>query len=127
MAVGLTSLTILSVSENGNGMQFGAFQLGRKIDSGNEEILSEIRNLEVSLRGLKSDVDKRMDDLACSVASSDSQTSTKEWKYLRGLATQTHIDVELMKKSNATAGDRVKYMNEVAAGGKAGPELSDDE
>lgn len=121
-ALAIASYTIISVSEKGNGMKLGpdgAFALGRKIDSGNKEILSEIRDL-------KSDVDKRMDDLAGSVTVSDSKTS-KEWKYLRGLATQTHIVVELMKKNNVTADDRAKNMNEMIAAGKAGPDLSDDE
>ena len=131
-ALAIASYTIISVSEKGNGMKFrpdGLFELGSKIDSGNKEILSEMRNLETKVRDLKSDFDKRMDDLASSVTLANSKTS-KELKYLRGLTTQTHIDVELMKKKwnyNVTDGDRAKYMNEMITAGKAGPDLSDDE
>lgn len=52
-ALAIVSYTIISVSEKGNGMKFrpmdGSFELGRKIDSGNKEILSEIRSLRTRL------------------------------------------------------------------------------
>jgi hypothetical protein len=138
-ALAIYSYTIISVSEKGNGMKFrsdGSFELGKKIDSGNKEILSEMRNLETKMRDLQSDVNKRfddlskrLDDLSNNVRLSSSKTSN-ELKYIRGLTTQTRIDVELMKKKRnyiVTYGERAKYMNELITAGKAGPDLSDDE
>ncbi len=103
----------------------GSFELGSKIDRGNDKILAEVRNVNSKL----ADVDKRMDDLTNSVALSGKKTN-QELKYLRGLSTRTHIDVELMKKKwnfNVTDDEREKYMKDLVAAGKAGPDYGDDE
>lgn len=70
----------------------------------------------------KADVEKRMDEMAITLQKSDAKTS-KELKYLRGLTTHTHIDVELMTEKwnfNVTDTDREKYMKELIEAGKGG-------
>ena len=124
--------TIISVSDKENGVKFqtgSSFELRNKIENGKKEILSELRKLDCKKRELKTDIDRHMDNLSNSVVSSNSK-ATKDLKYLRGITTQTHIDVELMEKTwnfNVTDDERVKCVSDMVAAWKAGQESSKDE
>lgn len=128
IALSIVSYTIISVAEKRNGMKFrsyGSFELESKIVSGNERILTELRNLKSQVRDLKTDVDKKMDVMSNSFALSNKKIN-QELKYLRG----THIDVELMKKNwsfNVSDNEREKYMKYLVIVGRASLAPEDDE
>ncbi len=81
VAVGIASYTIISVvAEKGTGMKLRSdcsFELGKKIDTGNEKILAEVRNLDTKICDLKTHMNKRMDDLSSNVEKSNCNSKDK--------------------------------------------------
>jgi hypothetical protein len=67
IALGIGCYTVISVSAKGNGAAvespYRNLILGRQINDGNDKLLSELRNF-------KTDVDKRMDEMAITLRKS---------------------------------------------------------
>jgi hypothetical protein len=142
-ATGVVSLggilfTAIKLNSTGHGAQFdstfGSISLGKKIEDGNSQLMARMTKIEdgnsqlmariekmsTQVREFKLDVDNRMDKISCNLENSNAKNS-KELNYLRGLATQTHVEVQLMKKKwgvTFSESDISKHLNEGVAEGR---------
>lgn len=125
LSLGCICYTTIKVSAGGNGASiespYESITLRKQMEAGNERLIYEIRGVKSEMQIFKDDVDKRMSGMESSFNESNSKTA-KELKYLLGLATHIHLDVELMKNWNFSATDsyREKYMKEMIAGQAGG-------